>query len=152
MTTSRYYQGTSTTAVTAGWRSRLSVALRAISALFVFAVYLAAMTVSYRSAARLDFTLAPTLKWLYPAVVIGLVVVGSLGVGADTIDAKNSPYPWLLIVLGTAVQVVFGLIETHGWAVRSTMEIALPPITTALAMAELSREVRNLLGGALGRP
>jgi hypothetical protein len=128
------------------WRSKFSVVLRTLSAIFVFVIYLAAMTVSYRSAAHLDFTIAPTLKWLYPAVVIGLVVVGSLGVCADTIDRRSTPYPWLLIVLGTAVQVVFGLIETHDWTLRSTMQIALPPITTALAMAELSREVRSLLG------
>jgi hypothetical protein len=126
-------------------RSTLSVGLRILSAAFVLVIYIAAIVISYRSAARLDANINGTPKWLYPAVVTGLVIVGSLGVCADTIDRKTTPYPWILIIIGAVVQIVFGLIETSGWTIESVVQIALPPITTALSMAEFSREVRNLL-------
>ncbi|MBE1489802.1 hypothetical protein [Plantactinospora soyae] len=122
--------------------------LGVLSAIGVFVIYLAGLAVSYRAAGGLDVEVSESPAWLYPVVVVGLVIVGSLGLVAATIDPQRTSrvYPWLLVGIGTVTQILFGLVLTdQSLDARNIAVIVLPPFTAALSIAEFARELRNLL-------
>ncbi|MDG4787622.1 hypothetical protein O7626_17040 [Micromonospora sp. WMMD1102] len=122
--------------------------LGVLSAVGVFVIYLAGLAVSYRAAGGLNVEVSDSPAWLYPVVVVGLVIVGSLGLVAATIDPRRTSrvYPWILVGIGTITQIVFGLVLTEqALDPRNIAVIVLPPFTAALSIAEFARELRNLL-------
>lgn len=103
------------------------------------------------SAAVLSFTglrdiaersgIDPSLSWLFPIIVDGLVVTGSLGVIAADLVGVRTWYPWLLTMTGVTFSVAGNVAAAPPDPVSQLVH-AIAPTTFALSIEGMLRIYR----------
>lgn len=81
------------------------------------------------------------LAWIFPILIDGLVLTGSLGVIASTLTGISTKYPWFITLLGIAASVV-GNVASAPDDFLSRAVHAAPPIVFALSIEGLLRVYR----------
>ena len=93
----------------------------------------------------------PVPDWTYPALVMGVVVGGSLGVAAAVVERRREFPAWSLVLVGTGAALAWSLWQV--WDTSDRVElvfVAGSPVVTLLVFVELMRQLRtsrNRTGG-----
>lgn len=120
-----------------------SARIRRITVFTVLALAAAAAVLSFTGlqVLALEAGFPPQLAWLFPIIIDGLVITGSLGVIASTLTGVGTWYPWLLTIVGVGASVVGNVIAAPDDPVSRAVH-ATPPIVFALAVEGLLRVYR----------
>jgi hypothetical protein len=89
----------------------------------------------------IDNGIAPTLAWLYPAIVDGAIIVFSLSVLRANLNKERAWYPWLLVGLFTALSVVLNIFHARE-TVLARVLAAVPPLALFLSFELLMGQVK----------
>lgn len=121
-------------------------AIRRIASSTVVAIAIAAAVLSFTGLRQLALTagFAPELAWLFPLIVDGLTLIGSLGVVHATLTGMRVWFPWTLTLTGVGLSV-WGNIAAADPAVLSRLVHAVPPVVLALSLEALLRTYRYRL-------
>src|SRR3990170_6152434 len=89
-----------------------------------------------------DSGVPSTLGWLWPLVVDGFIVVASLSVLHAVLEARPAGYPWVLLLVFSAVSVAGNVAHGPPTSV-GRLVAAVPPVALVLAFDLLMRKVRR---------
>ena len=126
-----------------GLSPRGALLVRRITVITVTLLALGAAVMSFAGLRELAINAGydSNLAWLFPLIVDGLVVTGSLGVVAASLVGLHTWYPWMLTWIGVIVSVV-GNVAVANDDFLSRAVHATPPIVFALAIEGLIRIYR----------
>lgn len=138
-----------TLAATTGISPRASRAIRrsAIASAVVIAICATALSYSGLHALALRAGVDPRLAFVWPVIVDGLQLVGSLGVMYSTLSRISTKYPWFLMLLGTAISVVGNWVSAPPDLTSQVLH-ASAPLILALVLEELMRVARHKVSAA----
>lgn len=126
-----------------GLSIRGAIIIRRVTVATVSLLALAAAVMSFAGLRELALRAgySEELAWLFPLIVDGLVVTGSLGVVAASLVGLKTWYPWMLTWIGVIVSVVGNVAVANDDFVSKAVH-ATPPIVFALAIEGLVRIYR----------
>jgi hypothetical protein len=81
---------------------------------------------------------------MWPLVVDGFIVVASLSVVRAVADGRRASYPWLLVLIFSAISVTFNVVHATPTAVARFVA-AIPPTALVLSFELLMRQLRYQL-------
>ena len=84
------------------------------------------------------------LAWLWPLVVDGFIVIGSLSVIRAIADARPAAYPWTLVLGFSAISVTFNIVHAAPTLI-ARLVAAIPPAALVLSFELLMRQLRAAL-------
>lgn len=121
-------------------------AIRRIASTTVVGIAIAAAVLSFTGLRQLALTagFSPALAWLFPLIVDGLTLIGSLGVVHATLTGMRAWYPWTLTLTGVGLSV-WGNITAADPSIVSRLVHAIPPVVLALSLEALLRAYRYRL-------
>lgn len=61
---------------------------------------------------------APTIAWLYPAIIDGAIVIFSLCVLRANLNGEHTVYPWALVTVFTILSIVLNIIRTYAGSIE----------------------------------
>jgi len=126
-----------------GLSIRGAIIIRRVTVVTVALLALAAAVMSFAGLRELALRAgySEELAWLFPLIVDGLVVTGSLGVVAASLVGLKTWYSWMLTWIGVVVSVVGNVAVASDDFVSKAVH-ATPPIVFALAIEGLVRIYR----------
>lgn len=133
----------------AGISPRASRAIRgsAIASAVVIAICATALSYSGLHTLALRAGVEPHLAFVWPVIVDGLQLVGSLGVMYSTLSRISTRYPWFLMLLGTAISVAGNWVSAPQDLTAQVLH-ASAPLILALVLEELMRVARHKVSEA----
>jgi ribosomal protein S25 len=127
-----------------GLSSKAASRIRRITVITVALLALSAAILSFSGLLKLalDAGFPIELAWLFPIMIDGMIVVGSLGVIASALVGVSTWYMWLLTLLGVAASVVGNIAAAPADLLSQTVHAA-PPLVFALSVEGLLRVYRT---------
>lgn len=113
----------------------------AVAAVFVIAAAAAILSFNGLRNLALAADIPIQLAWIFPIVVDGLTLVGSLGVVHAVLTGIRSWYPWLLTLLGVGMSV-WGNVASSPPTLVAQIVHAIPPLVLALSLEALLKVYR----------
>lgn len=107
----------------------------------ILAFFAAILSFAGLRALALEAGIPVQLAWIFPILIDGLVLTGSLGVIASTLTGISTAYPWFITLLGVAASVI-GNVASAPDDLLSRAVHAAPPIVFALSIEGLLRVYR----------
>jgi len=128
----------------AGLTPRAAQRIRRISVATVMMLAAGAAVLSFAGLRELALQAGfpPELAWMFPIIVDGLVLAGSLGVISAALAGVRTAYFWFLTLLGVFISVV-GNIASAADDVLSQAVHAAPPLIFALSVEGLLKVYRH---------
>lgn len=119
----------------------------AIASAVVIAICATALSYSGLHSLALRAGVEPHLAFVWPVIVDGLQLVGSLGVMYSTLSRISTRFPWFLMLLGTAISVAGNWMSAPKDLTAQVLHAAAPLIL-ALVLEELMRVARHKVAEA----
>lgn len=110
-------------------------------AVVVIAISAAVLSFNGLRNLALDSGIPTELAWLFPIVVDGLTLVGSMGVVHASLSGLSTWYPWALTLIGVGMSV-WGNVASAPPVWKSQAVHAIPPLVLALALEALLKVYR----------
>jgi len=89
----------------------------------------------------LEAGFSPYLAWIFPVIIDGMVLTGSLGVVSANLVGINTWYPWTLTMMGVTASI-WGNVASAPDNITAQLVHAIPPITFALSIEGMLRIYR----------
>lgn len=126
-----------------GLSPRAETTVRRLSTVTVFILAAGAAVLSFSGLQTLALNAGfpPTVAWLLPVIVDGMVLTGSLGVVAANLVGISTWYPWLLTMSGVILSV-WGNVASAPPDLTSQAVHAIAPLTFALSVEGMLRIYR----------
>jgi hypothetical protein len=126
-----------------GLSPRAERALRVLSTGTVLILAVSAAILSFSGLQDLATTagINPTIAWLLPVIIDGMVLTGSLGVIAAGMVGLSTWYPWTLTILGVILSV-WGNVASAPNNLVAQIVHAIAPLTFALSIEGMLRIYR----------
>ena len=120
--------------------------IRRLNTFGVLALTVAGFAMSYGALHSLAVAqgVPPALAWMWPLVIDGFIVAASLTVLDRVLVGRTARYPWLLVLLFSAISVTFNIAHGSSGTV-GRLVAAVPPVTLVLAFDLLMRQLRDAL-------
>lgn len=126
--------------------------LRRTAVATVFIIAAAAAILSFNGLRNLALAadIPIGLAWIFPIVVDGLTLVGSLGVVHAVLTGLRAWYPWLLTLAGVGMSV-WGNVASSPPELTAQIVHAIPPLVLALSLEALLKvyRYRAVVGGMM---
>lgn len=110
-------------------------------AVLTLAVSAAILSFSGLQKLAVDSGFDPSIAWLLPVIVDGMVLTGSLGVIAAGLVGLKTWYEWMLTILGVGISVA-GNIASAPQNLTAQLVHAIAPVTFALSIEGMLRIYR----------
>lgn len=110
-------------------------------AVLVLAVSAAILSFSGLQKLALDAGFDPSIAWLLPVIVDGMVLTGSLGVIAANLVGLRAWYEWMLTIVGVSISIA-GNVAAAPDNLTAQLVHAIAPITFALSIEGMLRIYR----------
>ncbi|MFC9330839.1 DUF2637 domain-containing protein [Kitasatospora sp. NPDC057015] len=128
------------------WPQALGSLLGLLTAVAVTAVCLVGWTLSYDPLRDLAFARGPRgLAQLWPVIVYGPWLVGSLSVLRAALDGRRVAHSWAVVVMFSVVATVLCVADVSR-ALPDMVVAGLPPITGAISLHQLVRQLGSVRG------
>jgi hypothetical protein len=117
--------------------------LRRVAVFAVFVIAAAAAVLSFNGLRNLalEAGIPFQLAWIFPVIVDGLTLVGSLGVVHAVLSGLRSWYPWTLTMIGVGLSV-WGNVASSPPGITAQIVHAIPPVVLALSLEALLKVYR----------
>lgn len=138
-----------TTAASTQRRNLISPAaekgIRVASTIAVFAVFTAALILSWNGLAQLAVSAGfkEQLSWLLPVAIDGMVIAGGLNVLHASLTKQGTLFGWCLTILGAIISVWGNVVAYNGQDIASQTVHGLAPMTMALSLEAFLRIIRG---------
>lgn len=119
-------------------------------AVLTLAISAAVLSFSGLQKLAVDSGFDPTIAWLFPVIVDGMVLTGSLGVIAAGLVGLRTWFEWMLTILGVAISVA-GNIAAAPNNLTAQLVHAIAPVTFALSIEGMLRIYRASAAAAAQR-
>jgi hypothetical protein len=110
-------------------------------AVLTLAISAAVLSFSGLQKLAVDAGFDPSIAWLFPVIVDGMVLTGSLGVIAAGLVGLKTWYEWMLTILGVGISVA-GNIASAPQNLTAQLVHAIAPVTFALSIEGMLRIYR----------
>lgn len=127
-----------------GLTPRAAARIRRISVATVLVLAVSAAVLSFAGLRELALQAGfpPELAWMFPIIVDGLVLAGSLGVISAALAGVRTIYFWFLTLLGVFISIV-GNVASASDDLLSQSVHAAPPLIFALSVEGLLKVYRH---------
>lgn len=126
-----------------GLTVRAEKVIQRLTAFAVLTLAVSAAILSFSGLQKLaiDAGFDPSIAWLFPVIVDGMVLTGSLGVIAAGLVGLKTWYEWMLTILGVGISVA-GNIASAPQNLTAQLVHAIAPVTFALSIEGMLRIYR----------
>jgi len=126
-----------------GLTVRAEKVIQRLTGLAVLTLAVSAAILSFSGLQKLavDSGFDPSIAWLLPVIVDGMVLTGSLGVIAAGLVGLKTWYEWMLTIVGVAISVA-GNIASAPQNLTAQLVHAIAPVTFALSIEGMLRIYR----------
>ena len=85
---------------------------------------------------------APTIAWLYPAIIDGAIVIFSLSVLRANLNGERTVYPWALVTVFTILSILLNIIHAEKLLLAQFLA-AIPPVALFLSFELLLAQLKE---------
>jgi DNA-binding CsgD family transcriptional regulator len=124
----------------ASWTGAISI----VTALLVLSLAAFAFILSWNALKSLahDNGVPANLTWLYPLVIDGFIIVGSLAVVRNSLLSETTKWQWTLVIVAAGASTVFNVLHSVN-EVLARVIAAVPPVALVLSFELLMQQLKS---------